>query len=71
MSDHYPMTVREENIARSGHPYDNPDPACTYPVSGHSYCWSYAYHVDGGEKNERYVDMSKICPGCDLFVKKV
>jgi hypothetical protein len=48
--------------------YKNPDPQCHYPFEPNpvGYCWSYAHHVDG---TPGFEEMSKICPGCDMFKK--
>jgi hypothetical protein len=51
------------------HKYENPDPRCEYPYdpSPVGYCWSYANHVDGEDK---FADMTAICPGCECWNPK-
>ena len=55
--------------------YQNPDKRCGYPPIREtktktwwptSYCWSYAFHVDGDPK---FKNIKKICKDCDLWNK--
>lgn len=56
--------------------YQNPDKRCSHPPvrdtesktwSSFSYCWSYAFHVDG---NPKFKNILKICKTCELWNRR-